>query len=104
MISLRVPTCPLRGTFFYACKWTSTSVYVYALALHVCGSPMFPVTTCDLGKGKFSVVMWQLMPFPPPQMALIGHGLAQGQLLGVTASGDREREREREGERERERE
>lgn len=30
--------------------------------------------------------MWQLMPFPPTQMALIGYGTAQGQLLGVTVT------------------
>lgn len=45
---------------------------------------MSPATTCDLEKGALTVLMWQLMPFPPTQMALIGHGTAQGQLLGVT--------------------
>lgn len=45
---------------------------------------MSPATTCDLEKGALMVLMWQLMPFPPTQMALIGHGTAQGQLLGVT--------------------
>lgn len=40
-------------------------------------------TTCDLGKGKLSVLIWQPMSFPPPQM---GHGTARGQLLGVTAT------------------
>lgn len=54
--------------------------------MHACALLMSPATTCDLGKGKFSVLMWQLMPFPPPQMALIGHGMAQGQLLGVTVT------------------
>lgn len=53
--------------------------------VHACALLMSPGTTCDLGKGKVSVLMWQLMPFPLLQMVSIGHGAAQGQLLGVTA-------------------
>lgn len=71
--------------------------------VHACAPLMSPGTTCDLGKGKVSVLMWQLMPFPPLQMVLIGHGTAQGQLLGVTvterqrARGERVRRRQRQG-------
>lgn len=78
-----------------SCHVLEEKVYVYQclcmVFVHACALPMSLATTCDLGKGKFSVLMWQLMPFLPLQMALIVHGMAQGQLLGVTV---RERERE----------
>lgn len=32
--------------------------------VHACALLMSPGTTCDLGKGEVSVLMWQLMPFP----------------------------------------
>lgn len=41
--------------------------------VHECALLVSPGTTCDLRKGKVGVLMWQLMPFPPLQMASIGH-------------------------------
>lgn len=34
--------------------------------MHARAPLMSLATTCDLGKGKFSVLIWQLMSFPPP--------------------------------------
>lgn len=62
--------------------------------VHACALLVSPGTTCDLRKGKVGVLMWQLMPFPPLQMASIGHSTTQGQLLGVTATA-RERGKDR---------
>lgn len=67
-------------------------ISMYIHFVHACALLMSLGTTCDLGKGKVTVLMWQLMPFPPLQMVLIGNSTAQGQLLGVTA---KERESER---------
>lgn len=61
-----------------------------ARTINTCRAPLMSLaTTCDLGKGKFSVLIWQPTSLPPPQM---GRGTARGQLLGVTAT-------EREGQR-----
>lgn len=66
------------------------SICVYILCIRAL--LMSPSATCDLGKGKVSVLMRQLMHFPPLQMALIGHGMAHGQMLGVTATSGEARE------------
>lgn len=58
----------------------------YVHFVHACSLLTFLATTCDLEKGALRMLMWQLMPFPPTQMALIGYGTAQGQLLGVTVT------------------
>lgn len=71
------------------------SEYAYKFKLALCKCVHFVhafslltslATTCDLEKGALRMLMWQLMPFPPTQMALIGYGTAQGQLLGVTVT------------------
>lgn len=70
------------------------------VCVHVCACMlllMSPGDTCDLGKGKVSVLMWQLRRLPPIQMVLIGRGTAQGQLLGVTGGGKRSEGRRKGG-------